>query len=85
MKYIESYRNQKKPNFKVGDIVICIDNTDYSKLLTLNDYYIIMDLHKQENMYYVNVINIKTGQEVTDIFANRFINKYDYTINKYNL
>lgn len=99
MKYLKKFENISDTDFSVGDTVICIDNEHFEKILTIGDVYLvekISDIHENEYKFYienknddtdyfVDVINLKTNQEVTKTFASRFIPELKYNANKYNL
>ena len=36
-KYLQHIKENNTRNFRVGDIVVCIDNSDYEKYLKIND------------------------------------------------
>lgn len=81
LKKFENYKyNTKKPNFNVGDTVICIDsiNSDLIK----NKKYIIEELYKGEDDFWrCKLIGIKN----MPFLCYRFMTEIDLNINKYNL
>ena len=57
--------------FNVGDVVICIDNTDVQHLLKFNEYYIVKDVIDMIVKGYMVLISYEGGESVFD--SNRFM------------
>lgn len=99
MKHLKTFENINDIEFSVGDTVICINNKDFEKLLTTGDKYYVERItdrfrnryntyiqnKNDDTEYFVNVYNLNTHQEVTEIYAHRFIPELKYNTNKYNL
>lgn len=99
MKYLKKFENISDTDFSVGDTVICIYNKNFEKQLTIGDKYFVETItdrlgnkyerylknKNDETEYFVNVMNLKTHQEVTETYAQRFVPELKYNIDKYNL
>lgn len=99
MKYLKKFENNDNIEYSVDDTVICINNKDFEKVLTIGDKYLVQNIidrfgnkyntyikNKSDNMeYFVNVINLKNSQEVTETYAHRFIPELKFNMDKYNL
>lgn len=99
---------QSEIEYSVGETVICIDNKNHEKILTIGDEYIVLKIYeikqkyddikepdiiinydeyikKNKDEFYVDVVNKKTYQTATTVYADRFINKLKYIMSKYNI
>jgi len=86
MKYIKSFEDV---NFNIGDIVICVDNSEYEYSLTLNKIYVVENLD-DIFIYVKNDKNIKDSNFKKYRFRTptpEEIEQYKLTlvVKKYNL
>ena len=86
IKKFENYPNQfqydsnKKPNFKVGDKVICIDD-DSTTVVVKGEYYIITEIEEtSQGNWFCKVKGIDQSY-----YTDRFISELEYNTNRYNI
>lgn len=85
MKYIKTFELLFSYNYKVGDIVVCVDNLTLTKKLTLNKKYKVLNIKNDNDLTYVDIEDMETGVKLGDFFASRFNTEENIIMNKYNL
>ena len=59
-KYLQHIKENNTRNFRVGDIVVCIDNSDYEKYLKINDISEINDIEyfkTDKSLHQIKLVN----------------------------
>jgi hypothetical protein len=82
----EKHSNEYKPDFKVGDTVICIDDHPNGNLI-LNKKYKVDKIYFKDTVrrWYCIVSGFNNEKIYNSYYCERFINELYYHVNKYNL
>ena len=62
-----------KPNYKKGDIVVCIKNDGYRSYLTIGESYKVIGIRKLDGVYYVQIISDDFYNSPVTTVSNRFM------------
>ena len=62
-----------KPNYKKGDIVVCIKNDGYRSYLTIGESYKVIGIRKLDGVYYVQIISDNFYNSPVTTVSNRFM------------
>lgn len=90
MKYIKQFEDDKnlpnRPNFDVGDIVICIDDSENVDVIKGKIYKVIKIYPTNgKNDWMCKITNINNKKVLGGFYCSRFSTELEIATNKYNL
>ena len=104
MKYLKSYEKidiSDNCNYKVDDIVVCVETVKglpsmhnketeiftplMSDLITKGEKYKVKEIKNTNNICVVSVINIETGKETVNWIPDFFMSELEYNTKKFNI
>jgi len=93
MKYIKKFETiynslnhrTTKPNFNVGDTVICIDIGNNNPYFNENEKYIVDDIFQNDGTWFCTIKGKVRENNPIYFFCSRFKPNYEIESDKYNL
>lgn len=71
-----------KPNYKKGDMIVCIRNVGYKDELTIGKSYEVIDISNYESIYHVEIMRDDYDLGYIEVYCNRFIILTEYVKNQ---